>query len=88
MAEITLAEAEAQLLQINVAIQDLILGKRISELKVGSGEFSRWYKFEEVTLEALTAYRTELRSIIAALTPAAVPIFRANACIPLITRKW
>ena len=88
MTTMTLAEAEAQLLQINIAIQDLLLGKRISELKVGSGEFSRWLSYSEVTLDNLTAYRSELRAIIESLTPEATPIYRANACTPIITRKW
>jgi hypothetical protein len=87
MADMTLIEAEAQLVQVNIAIQDIIMGKAISELKVGSGEFSRWYKFQDVTLDNLCSYRTELRNIINALTPSAIPLFRTNACIPIITRK-
>lgn len=87
MANMSLAEAQSQLTQVNIAIQDLLLGKAISELKVGSGEFSRWYKFQDVTLDNLTAYRTELRALINALTPLATPVFRTNACIAIITRK-
>jgi len=87
MAEMTLAEAELQLTQVNIAIQSLISGTRINELKLGSAEFSRWYKYGDVTLEALTAYRSELQAIIAALVPVPQAIFRTNACIPLVVRK-
>ena len=87
MTDMTLQEAELQLTQVNIAIQDLIMGKAISELKLGSGEFSRLYKFQDVTLESLTAYRTELRNLINALTPTVVPIFRSNSCIPFVVRK-
>jgi hypothetical protein len=87
MAEMTIGEAQAQLTQVNIAIQDIIMGKAINEIKFGSGEFSRWYKFQDVTLEQLQAYRRELMNIINSLTPDVRPIFRVNSCIPLVVRK-
>lgn len=87
MAEITLAEAQAELTKVNIAIQDLIEGKRINEHKFATGEFSRWYKFTDVTLENLTTYRRELRGLISSLEPDIVPVFRKNACIPLVVRN-
>lgn len=86
MAEITLAEAQAELTIVNIAIQDLIEGKRLNEHKFATGEFSRWYKFSDVTLDSLTAYRRELRSLIASLEPEIMPVFRSNSCIPLVVR--
>lgn len=86
MANITLAEAEAELLIVNKAIQDLIENKRINEHKLATGEFSRWYKFDTVSLDTLMAYRRELRSLITALQPEVAPTFRSNACIPLVVR--
>ena len=84
---ITLAEAESELTLVNIAIQDLLAGKRINEHKLATGEFSRWYKFSDVTLDSLMSYRSELRSLIASLQPAVLPTFRSNACIPLVVTR-
>ena len=84
---ITLAEAEAELTLVNIAIQDLMSNKRVNEHKLATGEFSRWYKFSEVTLDSLMAYRSELRNLIASLQPAVYPTFRSNACIPLVVTR-
>ena len=84
---ITLAEAESELTLVNIAIQDLLAGKRINEHKLATGEFSRWYKFSEVTLDSLMSYRSELRSLITSLQPAVLPTFRSNACIPLVVTR-
>jgi hypothetical protein len=86
MANVTLAEAEEELLIVNKAIQDLIAGKRINEHKLATGEFSRWYKFNDISLDSLMAYRSELRNLITALQPEVAPTFRSNACIPLVVR--
>lgn len=86
MASITLQEAQDELTLVNIAIQDIISGKRINEHKLATGEFSRWYKFSDVTLDSLMAYRSELRNLITALQPEVAPTFRANACIPLVVR--
>lgn len=83
----TLAEAEAELTLINIAIQDILAGKRINEHKLATGEFSRWYKFSDVSLDSLMAYRTELRNLIMSLQPAVLPTFRSNACIPLVVTR-
>ncbi len=86
MASVTLQEAQNELTLVNIAIQDLISGKRINEHKLATSELSRWYKFNEVTLENLMTYRSELRNLITALQPEITPTFRANACIPLVVR--
>jgi len=83
---ITLEEAKAQLLTVNVAIQDLIAGKRITQLRIGSGNFSRLYVNQEVNLESLVAYRDELLNVINELEKKPMT-FRTNAHIPTIVRK-
>ena len=84
---ISLTEAEAELVIVNIAIQDLLKGTRINEHKITSSEIARWYRFTDVTLDSLLSYRTELRALIEALQPAVTPIFRNNACIPLVVNR-
>ena len=87
MQDLTLAQAQLQLSQVNVAIENLLLGKRINKLTLGSGEFAVTKGFNEVTLESLREYRAELRNYIMQLEPEVLPVFRANACIPIIVLK-
>ena len=87
MAEMTLSEAQAQLSMVNIAIENLIQHKTINELKLGSSDFSRWYKYGEVSLDGLRAYRRELLDLINTIGPQVKPVFRSNACIPLIVTK-
>ncbi len=86
MAKITLIEAETQLSTVQAAIQALISGKRLTQLRVGSGTFSRLYVFTEITLENLTAHRDELLAIIAVLDEE-LPVFKKNTTIPLVVGK-
>jgi hypothetical protein len=87
MGIMTLAEVQTELSLVNIAIQDVIAGNRINEHKLATGEFARWYKFTDTSLESLNAYRRELLNLLSTLEPAALPVFRANANIPLIVRK-
>lgn len=87
MATMTLAEAGASLTTVNIAISDLIAGKRIAELNIGTGATQRRYKYSEITIDNLTVLRNELRSIINTLQPDVKPIFRLNANIPIIVEK-
>jgi hypothetical protein len=87
MAEMTLSEAQLQLTTINAAIQDIISGKRITQLRIGSGDFQRLYHYSEITIESLTTLRSEIRNIINTLTPDVKPVFRTNATIPLVVHK-
>ncbi|MCK9622610.1 MAG: hypothetical protein M0R47_19000 [Methylobacter sp.] len=86
MAQMTLAEAEAQLLTVNTAISDIIAGKRVTQLRIGSGNFQREMKFSEITIEALKELRSELMEIINSYNNVA-PVFRTNATIPLTVGK-
>jgi len=84
--KITLEEAERQLLTVNAAIEALIAGKRLNQLRVGSGTFARLYVFSEITLENLKQHRDELLSVIGGLEDVA-PEFTKNMHIPLIVSK-
>jgi len=86
MAQMTLAEAEAQLLTVNTAISDIIAGKRVTQLRIGSGNFQREMKFSEITIEALKELRSELMEIINSYNNVA-PVFRTNVTIPLTVGK-
>ena len=87
MATMTLAEAQAQLLTVNAAIEQLINGKRVTELKVGSGAFQRAYRYQEITMDSLLALRDELLATIASLSPTALPTFTTNMSFQHIVRK-
>ncbi len=88
MATMTLAEAEAQLVTVNAAISQLISGKTVTELHVGSGAFQRFYKYQEISLESLIALRNELLATIAVLSPTPpAPVFAVNMSFQNIIRK-
>lgn len=81
-----LEEAQAQLTTVQVAISDLIAGKRLTSLRIGSGNFQREYKYQEISIDALYALRDELMQIIASYTQT-LPTFRQHATIPLVVNK-
>jgi hypothetical protein len=87
MASMTLAEAQTQLTQVNIAIDDLLQGKTIVEIKYGNSDFSRWFKYGEISLDNLRSYRRELLDLIDSLSPDPTPVFRTNACIPIVVLK-
>jgi hypothetical protein len=84
----TLEEAQANLATVNAAIQTIVEGKRVLRLEVREAGFLRVKENQEVTLDALRAYRNELLLLIGTLqtTPVA-PTFRQFATIPLIVNK-
>ena len=51
----TKTEAELQLSQVNAAIEQLLLGKRLSKLEIGSGTDKHVYEMTEISLEGLKA---------------------------------
>ena len=84
----TLAEAEASLATVNAAINQLVTGKTVNELHVGSGAFQRFYKYQEVSMESLLALRSELLALIGVLSPAPpAPLFAVNMSFQNIIRK-
>lgn len=86
MATLPLEEAQAQLVTVNAAIQKLINGERIKELRVGSGTFQRLYIYSEVTFDELKVLQQELLITIDSYAPA-IPVFRTNAHIPMTVGK-
>jgi hypothetical protein len=86
MLSLTLAEAEAQLATVNTAIQQLISGKKVTELHVGSGAFQRFYKYQECSMENLLQLRAELLGLINTLSPS-LPTFAGNMSFQNIVRK-
>ena len=81
MLNMPIEEIKAQLLTVNTAIQDLILGKRLSQLRVGSSTFSRLYTYSEVMLDELKAHRKELLQALDEIENR-LPTFRSHATIP------
>lgn len=81
-----LEEAQLQLVTVNAAIQSLISGKRISELRIGSGDFQRFLKYQEVTFDELKILQQELIITIDSYAPATA-VFRTNAHIPMVVGK-
>lgn len=81
-----LDEARKQLTTLNAAISDLIAGKRLTSLRIGSGNFQREYKYQEITLETLEAMRQDVLQIIYSYE-GTKPVFRTNASIPLLVGK-
>lgn len=70
----------------NLAIEKLLSGKQVKELKTGSSSFARQYVFSDINLISLTEYRKDLLQQIHALS-ATAPVYRTNACIPNIIHK-
>lgn len=88
MITMPLDEAKAQLKTVQVAISDLIAGKSVTQLRIGSGNFQREYKYwkPDTLLNTLLELRNDLNLIIASYSTA-TPTFRTNASIPLVSRK-
>jgi len=81
-----LEEAKIQLATVNAAIQTLISGKRISELRVGSDGFQRLLRYQEITIESLREIQKELLILIDSYE-SNKPKFRTNAHIPMVVTK-
>lgn len=87
--KMTLAEAENQLVTVNAAINSLLSGNKITQLRVGSGTFQRLYVYQEITLDELRKLRAELLAIIDTLSPVEkdLSFFGKSATFPLIAEK-
>ena len=51
---ISLVDAQTQLAIIQAALQDIISGKRINSLKVGSAQFTREYRYQEIDIATIS----------------------------------
>jgi hypothetical protein len=85
--DLTQAEALALLSKVNIAIEDILTGKRVTELRIASADFTRHYRYDSITLDSLQAFKSDLLDYLSTLEPTVTPIFRTNSCIPLIVRK-
>jgi len=83
-----LEEAQRQLMTVNAAIQQLVDGKRVSELQVGSGQFARRYKYQDINIDSLVILRNELLAAINEINQAGkLPVFARNMQIPMVVSK-
>lgn len=84
----TILEVQAELTTVSAAIQELITGTRLTQLRVGSGDFARLYTHQEVSLENLQEIRQQLLQELAALENTDGIVFRTNSNVRTITRKF
>lgn len=84
----TIIDVELELSQCNSALQDIVLGKRRTELIIGSGEYQNRYKFQEISPEWLQAKINSLQIELIALTPAKEPVFRNHATFAMVVPKF
>ena len=84
----TIQEVQAELNTVNAAIQETIRGTRLTQLRVGSGDFARLYVHQEVTIENLKLIREELLQELEILQPSGGIQFRTDSNIRTITRKF
>jgi hypothetical protein len=84
----TIAEVQADLTTVNAALQNLIAGKRITQLRFGSGDFARQYQYQEITYDVLKAEQADLTQELAALQSEPQMQFRTMSNIPLTVSKF
>lgn len=84
----TLAEVQADLTTVNSALQELISGNRLTQLRLGSGDFARFYQYQEITFENLTLLKNELLQELAVLSDESPLKFRKMCNIPLTVVKF
>lgn len=85
----TVTEVQAELDTVNAALQELIAGKRLTQLRIGSGEFARLYQYQEITFDTIKTEQQDLLMELATLENAQNPIsFRNNSFVPLTVNKF
>lgn len=84
----TLAQVQAELVTVNAAIQEVISGTRLTQLRVGSGDFARLYVNQEVSLESLYAIQALLLAEEQQLVSSDGIKFRKETHIPLVVTKF
>ena len=84
----TIEEVRAELNTVNSAIQSLIAGNRLTQLRVGSGDFARLYVNQEISLESLRQNRAELLQELAELENTDGIKFRKDSNIVMVTGKF
>lgn len=85
----TVTEVQAELDTVNAALQELIAGKRLTQLRIGSGEFARLYQYQEITFDTIKTEQQDLLMELATLENAQNSIsFRNNSFVPLTVNKF
>jgi hypothetical protein len=84
----TLTEVQSELDTVNAALQELISGRRLTQLRIGSGEFARLYQYQELTYENLKAEQQRLLDELATLSATGELTLRSNSYIPLTVNKF
>lgn len=84
----TITEVQADLAVVNAALQDLIAGKRLTQLRLGSGDFTRLFQYQEITYEVLKAEQAELTQELASLETQPQMQFRTMSHVQLNVTKF
>jgi len=86
---LTLIEAQAELLTVNAALSDIYAGTRRKRVEIGSHAFKRVYDFVDPQdmLKVLRMERFNLTEYINTLT-ATTQVFRANTNIPMTVQRF
>lgn len=82
----TATEIQSELDTVNAALQELISGKRLTQLRIGSGEFSRLYEYQEITYEVLKQEQSNLTAELSTLESTELK-FRTSY-VPLTVNKF
>ena len=90
MAQLTLAEAQVELVTIKAAINEYYTGTRRRSFKVGSHEFERTYTFDnpQDMLKILLQERDRLIAYINSFDITSLPVFATHATIPLVVQSY
>lgn len=82
----TLIEIQTDITNVNAAITGLLTGNKLLELRVGSGDFARTYRWQEITLESLYAMRRTLYEELAVVEQT-TPTFVVGKTVPMFVRR-
>jgi hypothetical protein len=84
----TIQQVQSELDTVNAAIQELISGNRITQLRIGSGDFARLYHYQEITIENLQDIRANLLQELAVLSQDSEIKFRTSCNFPFQIAKF
>jgi hypothetical protein len=82
----TITEIQTDITNVNAAITALLTGNKLLELRVGSGDFARTYRWQELSLESLYSMRTSLYEELTTVE-VTTPIFSVGKTVPMFTRR-
>jgi hypothetical protein len=82
----TSVEIQTDITNVNAAITALLTGNKLLELRVGSGDFARTYRWQEITMESLYAMRNSLYQELATVSEE-TPTFQVGKTVPMFVRR-